>query len=56
MLWTDEDNTDLIGTVGGVLMQAGQDIDGSVVGPGVYWSIPTPIPPWNDSPPPVSRA
>lgn len=34
--WIDEGDTDLIGTVGGVLMQTGQDENRNFIGPGVY--------------------
>lgn len=38
--WVDEGDTDLIGTVGGVLMQTGQDENGNFIGPGVYIVFP----------------
>lgn len=38
--WLDECDTDLRGTVGGVLMQTGQDENGNFIGPGVYIVFP----------------
>lgn len=38
--WIDEGDTDLIGTVGGVLMQTGQDENRNFIGPGVYLVFP----------------
>lgn len=38
--WLDECDTDLIGTVGGVLMQTDQDEYGNFIGPGVYIVFP----------------
>jgi hypothetical protein len=38
--WVDESDTDLIDTVGGVLMQTGQDENRNFVGPGVYIVYP----------------
>lgn len=39
--WVDEGDTDLIGTVGGVLMQTGQDFNRNFIGPGVYIVFPS---------------
>lgn len=38
--WVDEGDTDLIDTVGGVLMQTGQDENRNFIGPGVYIVFP----------------
>lgn len=38
--WVDEGDTDLIDTVGGVLMQSGQDENRNFIGPGVYIVFP----------------
>lgn len=34
--WVDEGDSDLVGAVGGVLLQTGEDDNGNVIGPGVY--------------------
>lgn len=40
--WVDEGDTDLIDTIGGVLMQTGQDENRNFLGPGVYIVFPDP--------------
>ncbi len=38
--WVDEVDRDLIGTVGGVILEAAQDAQGNSIGPGVYLVFP----------------
>ncbi|MBA2470401.1 MAG: hypothetical protein H0V37_13435 [Chloroflexia bacterium] len=40
--WVDEGDSDLVGAVGGVLLQTGEDNNGNFIGPGVYIVHPNP--------------